>query len=162
LNLDILKEDFAHKFAIQQNLFYIGNKPEKYYYEDLENYDIIRNTGWDFKQESLKYLENDLHCLLSVLLKVNASFFQEFDINIANSNTIAGLALGKFLKHYYKDDSLGLIKEKRLFNDIKKAYYGGITEVYKPYGKDLYYYDVNSLYPYVALQDMPGRFCSEI
>jgi hypothetical protein len=33
---------------------------------------------------------------------------------------------------------------------------GGITEVYKPHGKNLYYYDVNSLYPFVALQDMPG------
>jgi hypothetical protein len=27
---------------------------------------------------------------------------------------------------------------------------------YKPYGENLYYYDVNSLYPYAALQTMPG------
>jgi len=46
-----------------------------------------------------------------------------------------------------------------MYNDIKQAYYGGITEVYKPYGENLYYYDVNSLYPYVALQDMPGLEC---
>lgn len=35
-------------------------------------------------------------------------------------------------------------------------------EVQKPYGENLYYYDVNSLYPYVALQDMPGLECSKI
>lgn len=31
-----------------------------------------------------------------------------------------------------------------------------------PFGANLYYYDVNSLYPYVALQDMPGLQCSKI
>jgi hypothetical protein len=46
-----------------------------------------------------------------------------------------------------------------LFGDIKKGYCDGITEVYKPYGTNLYYYDVNSLYPYIALKDMPGCLC---
>ena len=36
------------------------------------------------------------------------------------------------------------------------------TEVYKPYGTNLFYYDVNSLYPYVALQDMPGLVCKKV
>jgi len=49
-----------------------------------------------------------------------------------------------------------------MYNDIKKAYYGGKTEIYKPYGKNLYYYDVNSLYPYVSLNDMPGVKCMYI
>jgi len=49
-----------------------------------------------------------------------------------------------------------------MYHDIKQAYYGGITEVYKPYGRDLFYYDVNSLYPSVALKDMPGLGCSKI
>lgn len=48
-----------------------------------------------------------------------------------------------------------------MYRHIKKAYYGGITEVYKPHGHDLFYYDVNSLYPYVALQDMPGLVCNQ-
>src|ERR1700734_1044688 len=49
-----------------------------------------------------------------------------------------------------------LIHKLFLFNFIKEGYYGGVTEVYKPYGKDLIYIDVNSLYPYVALKDYPG------
>jgi len=32
---------------------------------------------------------------------------------------------------------------------LEPGYRGGHVDVYKPYGKDLYYYDVNSLYPYV-------------
>ncbi|GER42509.1 DNA polymerase [Striga asiatica] len=40
---------------------------------------------------------------------------------------------------------------------IRRAYYGGHTDVYKPYGENLYYYDVNSLYPYVMKEfPMPG------
>lgn len=63
-----------------------------------------------------------------------------------------------YFSKYYKDN-IPLINNKSIFNDIKSSYYGGITEVYKPYGENLYYYDVNSLYPYVALNDMPGLDC---
>ena len=37
-----------------------------------------------------------------------------------------------------------------------------MTEVYKPYGKNLLLYDVNSLYPFAALNPMPGINCSFI
>jgi hypothetical protein len=46
-----------------------------------------------------------------------------------------------------------------MFNDIYQGYFGGITEVYKPHGKNLYYYDVNYLYPAAALNPMPGSNC---
>jgi hypothetical protein len=63
-----------------------------------------------------------------------------------------------FLRRYY-DNNIPLIKTKSIFNDIKNSYYGGVAEVYKPYGKNLYYYDVNFLYPYAALNPMPGLSC---
>ncbi|KAJ3388678.1 hypothetical protein HDU92_001379, partial [Lobulomyces angularis] len=47
---------------------------------------------------------------------------------------------------------------KRKYNeDIRQAYYGGHTDVYKPFsptGK-AYYYDINSLYPASMLKAMP-------
>lgn len=76
-----------------------------------------------------------------------------------DSLTISSLAMQIFMKHYYTQESIPLINNQKLFSDIKNAYYGGITEVYKPYGENLHCYDVNSLYPYVALQDMPGTQC---
>lgn len=76
--------------------------------------------------------------------------------------TISSLAKTKFLKYYLNKSKIPLINTNNLFNFIYSAYYGGITEVYKPYGKNLIYLDVNSLYPYAALNPMPGLECKWI
>lgn len=80
---------------------------------------------------------------------------------MTKSLTISGVALTVFMNDYYKNNipNIGI---KSTYLDIKKAYYVGITEVYKPYGENLYYYDVNSLYPYAAINDMPGLSCNKI
>ena len=38
---------------------------------------------------------------------------------------------------------------------VRNSYFGGAVDCYKCYGKDLYYYDVNSLYPFAMLKPMP-------
>ena len=48
------------------------------------------------------------------------------------------------------DSKLPLIG-KNFFCD--KAYYGGVTKLY---GENFFYYDVNSLYSFAALNSMPG------
>lgn len=87
--------------------------------------------------------------------------FKVFKINIMEGVTISSLAMKLFLNKYY-DNNIPRINKASIYKDIKQAYHGGITEVYKPFGKDLYYYDVNSLYPYAALNDMPGLICEKI
>lgn len=79
---------------------------------------------------------------------------------MTESLTISKLALDIFLRDHYKEGTIPLINNMNLYKTIKKAYYGGMTEVYKPYGENLYYYDVNSLYPFVAYNDMPGVKCT--
>ena len=80
---------------------------------------------------------------------------------MTKSISISGLAVRLFLKDFYKVN-IANISKSSIYKDIRQAYYGGITEVYKPYGTNFFYYDVNSLYPYVALQDMPGLICSKL
>ena len=63
-----------------------------------------------------------------------------------------------YLKKFYNND-IPLINKKSIYEDIKNSYFGGVTEVYKPYGESLYYYDVNSLYTFAALNTMPGNIC---
>jgi hypothetical protein len=88
--------------------------------------------------------------------------------------TISRLALNLFLKKYLPDISksllllkpdsktIPLINKNHMFNFIYEGNYGGITEVYKPYGEKLKYIDVNSLYPHAALNPLPGCSCSYI
>jgi len=59
--------------------------------------------------------------------------------------------------HYNQNKNpLPLIRNKKVFSDISMANYGARTEVFKPYGEDLFYYDVNSLYPYSSLNTLCG------
>ena len=115
---------------------------------------------WSFYDETIKYLNNDLYSLYEVLVKANKQVFLDFNINMSEHITISGLAVKIYLKDFY-NNNIPDINKASLYKDIKEAYYGGITEVYKPYGENLYYYDVNSLYPFVALQDMPGLICNK-
>ena len=96
-----------------------------------------------------------------MLTKANKQVFLDYNIDMTKSVTISGLALRLFLKDFYKDN-IPDISKSSIYKDIRQAYYGGITEVYRPYGRNLYYYDVNSLYPYVSLQDMPGLQCNKV
>lgn len=157
--VDFKKSKFPYKFAIKENLFYKGVIPSIGYYENLSKseYDNMYTDNWSFKDETIQYLNNDLNSLYAVIVKANKKLYLDYNINITEAITISGLALRIYLKDFY---NIPLINKLSMYNDIKQAYYGGMTEVYKPYGENLFYYDVNSLYPYVALQDMPGLECS--
>ena len=164
--VDVIKGDFPHKFANKDTLFYRGQTPNLNYYSstlDQEQYNNMYKEVWDFKKESLFYLSKDLISLYKILVKINKTLFLDFDIDLTKCLTISKLAYEIFTKDYLdKDKPIPLINKRDIYRDIKLGYYGGMTEVYKPYGKNLYYYDVNSLYPYVALNDMPGLECHKL
>jgi hypothetical protein len=92
--------------------------------------------------------------------------FEKHNIQVSECLTITGIALNIFLTNHYhpekEENHLGLLKKPEIYEDIKQAYYGGLSEVYIGYGENLYYYDVNSLYPFASLNPMPGNLCSYI
>lgn len=161
--LNLSKGEFPYKFASKDTLFYKGVTPNINYYNNSvspEVYNSIKKDVWDFKKESLIYLSKDLTSLYQVLVKVNRTLFLDFDVKMPSCLTISKLAYEIFSKDYLtKDKPIPLISKATIHNDIKLGYYGGNTEVYRPYGENLYYYDVNSLYPYVSLNDMVGLDC---
>ena len=81
--------------------------------------------------------------------------FGDYNINLMDALTISGLAMKIYLNKYY-NGNIPIINTPSIYKEVKQAYYGGITEVYKPTGENLFYYDVNSLYPFASLNDMPG------
>ena len=159
-----IKSDFPYLFATEDNLFYTGFMPKKQYYNESlsdESYNAMFSRSWSFQDETIKYLKNDLESLFEIITKANKQVFMDYNVDMTEKLTISSLALRIFLKDFY-NNNIPMINKPSLYKDIRKAYYGGITEVYKPHGYNLFYYDVNSLYPCVALKDMPGLNCSKL
>lgn len=158
-NVETQKGCFPHTFVNDKTLFYVGNTPDIKYFSSKEDY--LKLDSWDLKEQCLIYLDKDLISLYQVITTFNKSVFKNFGLQMTNSMTISRIALDLFMTNYYSKASkvIPLVNKTEVFKDLQKAYYGGITEVYKPtnnYNETLYYYDVNSLYPYVALNKMPG------
>jgi hypothetical protein len=89
--------------------------------------------------------------------KFNKYIFITYDLQITNCLTISRLGVNIIRNKYLSDSKIPLITKPTIFNFVKQGYYGGITEVYKPYVENAYYYDVNSEYPFVAKNKMPGN-----
>jgi len=100
------------------------------------------------KDESIKYCNQDCISLYQIIHKFNILIYDKYHINIHKYPTLPSLAFGIYRTHYLKDYPIPLISDQ-IFNDISKSFTGGSTEMFKPYGTNIYSYDVNSLYPYV-------------
>lgn len=149
---------FPYNFVNKNRLNYIGSTPSYIYYESQiskQNYESIKIENWSCKEESLKYLENDLITLHEILIKFSTSIYELFNLNIINHSTISSLAFKIFLTHYLpKGVNIPILKGIHNKNQ-SQAYYGGFLEVYEPLLKNGYHYDVNSLYPYQMKNYMP-------
>jgi DNA polymerase type B, organellar and viral len=149
---------FPHLFVNNSDidLNYIGKIPEyKYFNEDeisldeYNNYCTKFNTNnWNLKSECIKYCEQDCISLYQVINEFNKQIFKLFRLDILKYPTLSSLAFGIFRTKILGDSQIPLI-DGDLYHDIKKGYTGGSVDVYKPYGEQIYRYDVNSLYPYV-------------
>jgi DNA polymerase type B, organellar and viral len=62
--------------------------------------------------------------------------------------TLSSLALGIYRCNYLGNSKIPIISGKT-FTDLKNSYTGGSTEMFIPFGTNVYGYDVNSLYPTV-------------
>lgn len=173
LNINLKKGIFPHNFVNRRTINYIGNKPDISFYikskkvftdENKNDYYSIPLDNWNLKNECLSYLKNDILSLFKVMEEFNRLINLNFNQQVFESLTITRLALNIFYKRYYniKNKPIPYINKTFLFNFIKEGYYGGVTEVYKPYGENLVYLDINSLYPFAALNGMPGLNCEYI
>jgi hypothetical protein len=176
LSLEKLIEDFSietknlpfpYWFVTKNNLKYEGEIPNyNYFYKyfNLENYNNYLNLSknfnkdnpWNLIEETKKYIFNDVKSLYEIIEIFNKEIYNLENYNITDVISISSLALNIFLTNYYNQNKTPIhIPRLAQYNEIKTAYFGGRVEIYKPYGEDLYIYDVNYLYPKVMLNDMP-------
>ncbi|RKF65812.1 putative DNA polymerase [Erysiphe neolycopersici] len=176
-NLDNLSKSFGSKvikgilpytFITAETLNYVGNTPPIEYYKvknkiiTLSSYKKLYKKDWCLKTETKKYLIRDLFSLLEIIGHFNKYIFIEYNLQITECLTISRLALNIFFKRYLGQNLLPKINNVSVFSFIKQAYYGGVVEVYRPYGVNLIYYDVNSLYPFASKNPMAGHICEYI
>ena len=144
---------FLINSARQSHLNYIGNTPDLKYFKNGDK--IIFKSNLDLKEETLEYLENDIIILQNILIEFAKFIGYKVSSEAAQHLTIASLAYQVYFTIYYKNEFNLKIINKNLEKTIKESYFGGHTEVFNHYGKDLYYRDLRSPYPFAMLNDMP-------
>jgi|ERR1700742_1220462 len=159
---DLLKGTLPYRFINKDNLYYIGSKPPKEFY-DISNkdYKLIPLKDWNLQEEVLKYLNVDVKGLLKVLKLSNEQFFNKTNMNITKYLTLPSYSLAVYSANYYDESNHIKVIKGLPEKNIREAYFGGNAGVYlsdKMKGKihnNLYIYDMNSQYPNAMLKDMP-------
>jgi hypothetical protein len=100
-----------------------------------------------------KYSLQDAIALYEALIKAQTMYFNLFGVDIESIYSTATLSL-KIFRTKFQDKPIYILP-KSMDSFIRVGYYGGGTDVYKAHGKNIHYYDVNSLYPYAMLNPMP-------
>ena len=100
----------------------------------------------------------EVDLLGGVMKKAQEIYGKLYNVDIEGQITHSALALKLFRMKYYNQENFPIhIPNKNEDTFLRRAYYGGHVDAYKPYGENLYYYDVNSLYPFVMREfPMPG------
>lgn len=139
-SLDKLTKDFNVKHK-KLNFMTDGKKND---YEYL--YELYKKKDPRFYD----YIKNDVFGLYEVLKKFN-NIIQEKQGQM--SLTIASTALKTF-QHGYLNHKIKMTN-RQTNDEMKQAYYGGRTEIFRMYLPDNHYYcyDINSLYPHVMFNN---------
>lgn len=82
--------------------------------------------------------------------------FHEFRVDMIQTRTISGLAMRIFTTHFLPHEKPIYTNSEENDAFIRQGYYGGHTEVYRPSARNVFVYDVNSIYPFTMCKDMPS------
>jgi hypothetical protein len=102
------------------------------------------------REEIINYCNHDCKILFDILIKFNDFIFDLYKLNINNYPTLPSLAFAIFRSKYLLDKTVPLITGQP-FHDIKISYTGGSVETIINHGYNLFYYDINRLYPSVMM-----------
>ncbi|XP_042453061.1 DNA polymerase-like [Zingiber officinale] len=112
--------------------------------------DVKVSNLQDLREEYITYLRQDVVLLGGVMLKAQEMCLSKYNIDIENIMTLSSLSLLIYRSNYLDEKKYPIYLLNRNQDAfIRRGYYGGHSDVYKPYGENLFFYDINSLYPYV-------------
>lgn len=125
------------------------------------NYNPVFNTldfflekNRELFKEFKEYSIQDSVSLLKSLLSAQELYKLDYSVDITSIWSTSTLSLKIFRQMFQGDHQIPILNS-RLDTFVRNSYFGGSTDYYIPYGENLHYYDVNSLYPYAMLSPMP-------
>lgn len=167
--LNLQKGVFPYKFVNKNNLNYNDKKPDIQYWNSQEDYDEYKDDMFDMKEYTLKYCILDCK-ITEEIAKIHydqcKGQIDNKNYDTTNCSTGASVAL-KIYTQIFLNETLYGSPEEILYIE-RNSYKGGRTEVFKKKftpctdHKHLYYYDINSSYPYAMLSDMPVKFMKHL
>lgn len=110
--------------------------------------------------EFIEYSKQDSLALLKALLTAREIYHKEYEVDITKVVSASSLSLLIFRTKFLQVP-IPILK-RELDTKIRSSYFGGSSDYYKLHGKNLKYYDVNSLYPKAMLNTMPLNYIGEI
>lgn len=125
---------------------------------DIPHDDVQVSNLQILSKQLVEYMKQDIRLLGGIMLKAQDIYWTQYKVDIESIMTLSSLALTIFRMNYYDPNSWPIhIPSNNEDTFIRRGFYGGHADAYKPYGENLYYYDVNSLYPYIMKTfHMPG------
>lgn len=150
----VLRDSFA---LIPQSLKRIT---ENFNVENIKGSFDHKKVTWKnylkFEKEWIPYLINDCKGLYQSLILYQSWIIKKFNVSLSKNITLAQLAMNIFRSNFLTKP---ITNHRSIEEDIRESYRGGRVEIFKHYGENLHYYDINSLYPYVMKKyAMPTKF----
>ena len=118
---------------------------------DFEHKKINWRNWKKLRPEWFPYLENDCKGLYQIIRKYEAMEMKESNIDIRKVISVASGAMRSFRRNNL---DCVIPQYKGIEANIRKAYFGGRCEIFKLFGTDLKFYDVNSEYPAVMENEL--------
>lgn len=170
--LEISKGVFPYKFPNSDNMLYNDKVPElKYWKNENDMKEYIKNNGNNFnmKEYTIKYCLLDTKLTQQIAEKHISNSYGEINnkkYDVCGAITGANLSLKMFSQIFLEDTLYSSNKE--IQNLERLSYKGGRTECFKKRFNSvnennlLYYYDINSSYPYSMTKEMPYKFIKKL
>jgi hypothetical protein len=123
------------------------------YKAEFNTIDVFKDS--ELLEEYKKYGMQDSIALYNALINAQELYFEQFNIDICDIVSTASLAFKIFRTHFLETEIPLLTPFEDEF--VRMSYLGGATDYYKCLGDKVYHYDINSLYPYAMLEDVPYK-----
>jgi hypothetical protein len=132
------------------NILHLPGKISKY---NSEFHELSLFDNQSLLEEFKSYSKQDSIALFDCIHKLQEMYLLDYNVDICSILSTSTLSLKIFRSKYLKVNIPILKRRDDTF--IRNSYFGGATDYYKLRATNLFYYDVNSLYPFAMCKPMP-------